>query len=112
MAEKGLFLKVTDTEVVFKIAELAFWACGVDTVSNVCSAMESVLRLRARGQGVQQREVSLVFPLRCCASSQDTLANSCKQNLLKNQVSAGLNAHIFHLCLALLSAHPSDNAPS
>lgn len=55
MAEKGLFLKVTDTEVVFKIAELAFWACGVDTVSNVCSAMESVLHLRARGQGVQQR---------------------------------------------------------
>lgn len=55
MAEKGLFLKVTDTEVVFKIAELAFWACRVDTVSNVCSAMESVLRLRARGQGVQQR---------------------------------------------------------
>lgn len=55
MAEKGLFLKMTDTEVVFKIAELAFWACGVDAVSNVCGAMESVLHLRTRGQGVQQR---------------------------------------------------------
>lgn len=39
MVEKSRFLNTTHVEVVFKIAELAFWNRRVDTLSNLCSAM-------------------------------------------------------------------------